>query len=138
MCHRKVSKQKINKKILVCITPQSNSKRLIDYAHNISAKSSAELHILHVEKGNNIFLRTESSGILQELFDHGSELGGVVHAVCGEDITGSIKSFVKDNEISCIVLGEPPENAKNTPNSIVEQLNLMMPYLEIEVLKRIP
>lgn len=136
MFHKKVSRHELNKKILVCITPQSNSKRLIDYAYDISKKNSGELYILHVEKGNNIFMRTESSAILQELFDYGSELGGVVHAVCGEDITDTIQSFVKEQEITCIVLGEPPENAINPSNSIIEKLNLMMPYLKIEILKR--
>jgi K+-sensing histidine kinase KdpD len=123
-------------KILVCITPQSNSRRLINHGHHTAFKVSGELHILHVEKGNNIFMHSDSSEILQELFDYGSELGGVIHAVCGEDIPEAIYEFVKEQEITRIVLGEPPEDMPQTSNSVIEQLELMVPYLKIEILKR--
>jgi K+-sensing histidine kinase KdpD len=89
-----------------------------------------------VEKGSNLFTRSDTSVTLQELFDYGSELGGVVHAVCGEDIPQTIYEFVREEKITGIVLGEPPEDAPQASGSVIEQLNLMMPFLKIEVLKR--
>lgn len=135
---KKINAQTAGEKILVCITPQSNSRRLIDHAYHLSERCAGELHILHVEKGDHIFVRSDSSEILQGLFDYGSELGGVVHAICGEDIPLAIQTFVKEQKISHIVLGEPPEDAPHTSGSIIESLYQRMPYLKIEILKRHP
>ncbi len=124
------------KKVLVCITPQSNSVRLIDKAHEIAVANSASLHILHVEKGHSVFLTPDSTALLQSLFNYGSELGGIVHGLCGEDIVKTILDFVKKNKITNIVLGQPPEDTTIKSEDVHSKLMTSMPYLEIFVLNR--
>ena len=124
-------------KILVCITPQSNSKRLIDHASDLAQEMPGELHILHVEKGNNIFMTANTSGILQELFDYGADHGGVIHAVCGHDITEAIQNFIIDHDITRVVLGEPPVGAVIASDSVIERLTLILPHVKLDILPRL-
>ena len=121
-------------KVLVCITPQSNSHRLIDRGHEAAQKTNGALHILHVEKGNDIFISNDTSKLLQELFNYGSGLGGIVHGLCGENIVNTIMQFIKDEKITHIVLGESPENVK--PLDIDAILRTEIPHLEIIILRR--
>ena len=127
---------KLLKKILVCITPQANGKRLIKKASEIANSVDGELHILHVEKGNNIFLTEESPKLLEELYALGSELGGILHGLCGEDIPKTILNFIKKEKISHVVLGMPPDDLKIKSEVINEKLKAKLPYLEITVIPR--
>ncbi len=47
--------QQDSEKVLVCITIQKNSKRLIRKGAEIANNIGGELHILHVEKRNEYF-----------------------------------------------------------------------------------
>ncbi len=123
-------------KVLVCITPQSNSKRLIDRGFEISCSLNGELHILHVEKGNNLFVTKDSTELLQRLFDYGSELGGTVHGLCGEDISHTIINFTKEKKITNILLGEAPKNAVIKSSDVADKIKTTLPYLDIEILNR--
>lgn len=97
------------KKVLVCITAQSNSERLIDYASLIADENNAEFHILNVNKGTSIFNNNSTPQLLEKLFAYGSERGGMVHMLCSEDVAKSIGDFIKEYNITNIVLGEPPK-----------------------------
>lgn len=96
-------------KVLVCITAQSNSKRLIDAGAVVASECSGELHILHVQKGDTIFNDSETLSLLQRLFVYGSDKGGMVHAFCEDDISGSIARFVEEEKVTKLVMGELPE-----------------------------
>ena len=106
-------------KVLVCITAQSNSVRLIDRAYDISSKENGELHIPHVLRGNNVFNNVETLRLLQRLFTYGGGKGGIIHALCDDDVCKSISDFVSNESITKIVLGEPPSNKgqKNKKNT---------------------
>ncbi|MCT4542002.1 MAG: universal stress protein [Vallitalea sp.] len=93
-------------KVLVCITIQKNSKRLIRKGAEIANEINGELHILHVEKGMNIFEHEDSINLLEELFEYGKQLGGEVHFLSGEDVPNKIIDFVKGMGITRLVLGE--------------------------------
>jgi len=122
-------------KVLVCITPQSNSTRLIDRAAALAEARGGELHILHIEKGRNLFLTAETPVLLQKLFAYGSERGGVVHGLCDEDVTACIKAFIQTNQITCVVLGEPAANAVGVP-TIIQQVQEALPQVEMVMLNR--
>ncbi len=96
-------------KVLVCITAQSNSRRLIDEGAGLCEASGGELHILHVQKGHNIFENEDTPRLLSELFEYGSTRGGMIHAICSEDVPESIGRFIADTHITRLVLGAPPE-----------------------------
>lgn len=121
-------------KILVCITAQSNSHRLIDKGNEAAQKNNGTLHILHVEKGNDIF--KSSDKLLQELFNYASTLGGIVHGLCSDDVVQTIMQFIKGEEITHIVLGEPPAAENIKPLDIDAILRDKMPHLEIIILRR--
>lgn len=125
-----------SKKMLVCITAQSNSKRLIDRGSELAGELHADLHILHVEKGDSLSLSKESTALLQHLFDYGTELGGMVHGLCGEDVVKTIINFIKMKKITNVLLGEPPENAPVVPLDVPARLRTVLPYVSVTVLSR--
>ena len=125
----------MNPKILVCITPQSNSARLIDSAAAAAAERGGELHILHIEKGNNVFRTADSPILLQQLFEYGAERGGVVHALCGENIPGVIVGFVQTEAITSVVFGEPPATPDGRP-TIVDSIRAALPRTEVVIVRR--
>lgn len=115
-------------KVLVCITAQSNSKRLIDIAAENADRLNAELHILNVQKGTSIFNDKDMPRRIQDLFSYGTEKGGMIHAYCDEDIPGIISSFVRNEGITDIILGRPPKRpdaharGENQFDSIIARL----------------
>lgn len=124
-------------RVLVCITVQANSKRLIKKGAEIAKEKSGQLHILHIQKGNNIFINTESAELLQELYKYGSELGGEIHALCGEDVCEIMLDFSKKMEVTSIVLGEGPKcNELNSENNIINKIKRDIPSINIIVLER--
>lgn len=106
-----VSNEKIEK-ILVCITPQSNSKRLIEQGAERAAECGGALHVLHVQKGDSIFNNYDSLKWLQQLFTYGSSKGGMMHATCDYNVAQCIARFVQEEEITQVVMGELPKNLK--------------------------
>ena len=95
-------------RILVCITTQANSERLIDKAADIARVLEAELHILHVQRGDSIFNNSDTPDMMHRLCQYGSEKGGVIHFYCDEDIAQCIGRFVSQNHVTRIVIGQPP------------------------------
>lgn len=122
-------------KVLVCITPQANGKRLIKKANEKVLDLKGELHILHVVKGNNIFLTEESPKLLEELYGFGAELGGVLHGICGEDIPKTILKFIIDEKITHVVVGTPPQNTNVKSEDVYVTLKSELPELDILVLE---
>lgn len=104
-------------KVVICITAQSNSKRLIDYGAEVAKKCGGEFHILHVQKGDNIFNNHETLRLLQQLMVYGSHRGGIVHAFCDQDVAASIGAFVQAEGITKVVMGEQPQNPMQNSHS---------------------
>lgn len=127
----------MKEKVLVCITIQENSRRLISEGFHIAKAQEASLHILHVRQGETIFEHSDSSSLLGELFDYGSELGGEVHFLCSSDISQTILDFIIDNHMTHLVLGEAPVVRGNKPaESVFQQLIQDVPGIHISVLSR--
>ncbi|MEA4973872.1 MAG: hypothetical protein VB119_11985 [Candidatus Metalachnospira sp.] len=126
-------------KVLVCITVQSNSEKLIDAAAVVADKNNAEFHILNVNKGRSIFNNSKTPTILEKLFEHGTERGGMVHMLCSDNVAQAIHDFIKEYGITIIVLGEPPKNVhKSADESEFESINDVLNKCgaEIIVIKR--
>ena len=117
-------------RVLVCITPQANGRRLIDRGAEICAGlPGGELHVLHVETGCSVFASEDSSELLELLFRYASERGGVIHAKTGGDPFKIIKRFIKENKISDAVLGEPPSNLPAQPQNIAASLTCVRVHI---------
>ncbi len=127
----------MKQKVLVCITIQENSRRLISQGFSITESMHASLHILHIRRGETIFDNPESSSLLEDLFDYGSELGGEVHFLCSNDITQTILDFIIDNHITHIVLGEAPiVTDLDARETVCSKLLETLPNVNISVLSR--
>lgn len=98
----------VSERVVVCITAQHNSERLIDEAAALADRLDSELHILHVNKGESIFNTADKPALLDMLFEYGSEKGGMVHMLCCDDVAKAIGDFIEEYNITKIVLGEPP------------------------------
>ena len=128
----------MRKKVLVCITPQVNSKRLIDKGKEIAADiaGGAELFILHVSKGRNIIDSAESVALLELLFTYAGKLGGSVLGMASDDVYKAIKKFIIKETITNVVLGAPSPDFPTEENSLLEKLKLDFPYIETFTLER--
>lgn len=97
-------------RVLVCITSQINSERLIDRAASLADELNGELHILHVQQGNSIFNNSDTPEMMHRLCQYGSEKGGAIHFYCDEDVAKCIGGFVSQKGITRLVIGQPPVN----------------------------
>lgn len=104
-----------NNKILVCITAQQNSHRLIDKGYEEARLKNAELHVLHVTKGTDILSSTTSTKILQDLFSYSGKVGATVHGVCGNDIFPTIRAFIAKHSITHAIFGETANSIQSIP-----------------------
>lgn len=123
-------------KILVCITIQQNSKRLIKKGYDIARGTNGELHVLHIRRGETIFESPDSSKLFEELFVYGSELGGQVHFLCSTDIPHTISEFITQNAITHLVIGKPPVHINCQAPNIFEELVKLPKDIELCVLDR--
>lgn len=126
----------MNPKVLVGITIQENSRRLIDEGLRVARSLDAPLHILHIRKGETIFDNPESSLLLEDLFAYGGELGGEVHFLCGEHVSQTFSNFVKENHFSHLVIGESPAHIAIKAPSVYDKLTHELKDIEIIVLQR--
>ncbi|MGL4362735.1 MAG: hypothetical protein ACRCSG_05655 [Cellulosilyticaceae bacterium] len=122
-------------KVLVCITIQTNSKRLIEKGNTLATMLGAELHVLHIRQGNSIFDTPSSSTLFEELFVYGSELGGIVHFLCSDNVAETINTFICEHQFSHLVIGET-----NTSHAYVSQIDdelaATLENIDITVLNR--
>jgi len=127
-------------KVLVCITIQGNSKRLIEKGAKIARENAAQLHILHVEKGMSIFQKPESATLLEDLFKYGKELGGEVHFVSDQNVSSRIIAFIRDMDVAQVVLGETMRGKlfKLLKRDISSHISSEAKDLEVLVLERRP
>ncbi|ONI41821.1 hypothetical protein AN640_07735 [Candidatus Epulonipiscium fishelsonii] len=123
------------KKVLVCITIQENSKRLISKGAALAKELEGELHILHIRKGDTIFDAPNTSDLFEELFIYGSEMGGEVHFLCSQDIVETICIFIGNNKIKNIILGGSKPGLQKFGN-IKEILQANFEDLQIIIVER--
>lgn len=127
----------MKEKVLVCITIQENSRRLISEGFNTATTLDAPLHILHIRKGETIFDNPESSSLLEELFDYGSELGGEIHFLCSHNISQTIMDFIITHEISHLVIGESPIDSDfDNTAGISEEISCALEHVKTSVISK--
>lgn len=100
--------EKTLEKILVLVTAQKSSLRLIEYGFAMAHSCGGELHILHVQKGNSVFESNDTLKLLQNLVDYGCRRGGIIHLACEEDVAAYIGDFAEREGMTQVILGQPP------------------------------
>lgn len=128
----------MKEKVLVGITIQENSRRLIAEGHKLAKELDAPLHILHIRKGETIFDKPESRELLEALFAYGGELGGEIHFLCSNHVSQTFTDFVKENAFTHLVIGESPAHLSLKTPSVHDKITDKLSDINITVLSREP
>ena len=121
-------------KVVVCITAQNSSQRLIDYGAEVAEQAKGSLHILHVQKEDSIFQNGETLKLLTKLLAYGDRCGGIIHVLCDRDVPKCIGQFVKQEGITKLIMGDVSKLAKNNLLKVKKKHNfkkLLMHYQKI-------
>lgn len=120
------------KNILVCVTQQKTCERLIRKAYALKSGPRDNLFVIHVAKNNWNFLDNAREGeALEYLFGISKSVGANLSVLKSDEIVKTISTFVQDNKINHIILGESPNDHKE--NWFYNELKTLLPGVEIEV-----
>ena len=95
-----------NNKVLVCVTPQRNSFRLIKKGASFAKEFDAELFVLYVQNDLDLTRDKKTVELIDELFDMTSKHDGAMYIEVSDDISASIVGFINKNKITHVMLGE--------------------------------
>lgn len=97
----------MGKKVLVCITQQLSSERLIKYGRELANQPDDELYVLHVLKNNWKYAAKE--GVLDSLFETAAANGAELQVANANSIEKAIAKSCKQKHITHLVMGESLE-----------------------------
>ncbi|MDO3401033.1 sensor histidine kinase KdpD [Mycolicibacterium neoaurum] len=90
-------------RVVVAVTGGKESETLVRRASRIASKSSAELMIVHVVRGDG--LAGVSAPMMGTVRDLAASLGATVHTVVGDDVPGALLDFAREMNATQLVLG---------------------------------
>jgi len=114
-----------SKRVLVCVTQQKTCERLIKKGANVRNEIGGELFIIHAAKNGLNFLGNSQEGeALEYLFGISKSVGAELNVLRSDDIVKTITDFAKENRITNLILGEPPDDSNSEIiNSIKRKLS---------------
>ena len=90
-------------RVVVAVTGGAESETLVRRAFRIASKSSAELMIVHVVRGDGLSgVAAPQMGKIREL---ATNLGATLHTVVGEDVPSALLDFAREMNATQLVLG---------------------------------
>ncbi|MED5813844.1 sensor histidine kinase KdpD [Mycolicibacterium sp. 050232] len=90
-------------RVVVAVTGGSESETLVRRASRIASKSSAELMVVHVVRGDGLSgVAAPQMGKVRELT---SSLGATLHTVVGDDVPTALLDFARERNATQLVLG---------------------------------
>ncbi|BBZ30052.1 sensor protein KdpD [Mycolicibacterium madagascariense] len=90
-------------RVAVAVTGGAESETLVRRAFRIASRSSAELMVVHVVRGDGLTgVSAPQMGRIREL---AASLGATVHTVAGEDVPGALLDFAREMNATQLVLG---------------------------------
>nr|WP_163730529.1 sensor histidine kinase KdpD [Mycobacterium gallinarum] len=90
-------------RVVVAVTGGAESETLVRRASRIASKSSAELMIVHVARGDGLSgVSAPQMGTVREL---AASLGATLHTVVGDDVPSALLDFARDENATQLVLG---------------------------------
>lgn len=90
-------------RVVVAVTGGPESETLVRRAFRIASKSSAELMVVHVVRGDG--LAGASAPELGKIRELASSLGATVHTVVGDDVTTALMDFARERNATQLVIG---------------------------------
>ncbi|MFE6858936.1 ATP-binding protein [Nocardia sp. NPDC057668] len=101
--HRITDTWEARERLVVAVTGGPESETLVRRASRIAAKSSAELVVVHVVRGDG--LAGVSPQRLTRLRDLATGLDTALHTVTGDDVPGALLDFARQINATQLVLG---------------------------------
>ena len=90
-------------RVVVAVTGGPESETLVRRASRIASKSSAELMVVHVVRGDGLAgVSAPQMGKVREL---ALSLGATVHTVVGDDVPSALLDFARDENATQLVIG---------------------------------
>ncbi|HJT95564.1 MAG TPA: sensor histidine kinase KdpD [Mycobacterium sp.] len=90
-------------RVVVAVTGGPESETLVRRASRIASKSSAELMVVHVVRGDGLAgVSAPQMGKVREL---AASLGATLHTVVGDDVPSALLDFARDENATQLVLG---------------------------------
>lgn len=90
-------------RVVVAVTGGPESETLVRRAFRIASKSSAELMVVHVVRGDGLAgVSAPAMGRVRELT---ASLGATLHTVIGDDVPGALLDFAREMNATQLVLG---------------------------------
>jgi two-component system sensor histidine kinase KdpD len=90
-------------RVVVAVTGGSESETLVRRASRIASKSSAELMVVHVIRGDG--LAGDSAPQMSKVRELAMSLGATLHTVVGDDVPSALLDFARDENATQLVLG---------------------------------
>ena len=90
-------------RVVVAVTGDRESETLVRRASRIASKSSAELMIVHVVRGDG--LAGVSAPMMGAVRDLAASLGATVHTVVGDDVPAALLDFAREMNATQLVIG---------------------------------
>lgn len=101
-----------NIKVMVCVTQQKTCERLILEGHKLINSNDDKLYVIHVVNEREKFLENDDDGeALEYLFNVSKKAGANLTVLRSKDILKTMIDFAKDNHITHIVMGTPPDTS---------------------------
>ncbi|MGA8329947.1 MAG: DUF4118 domain-containing protein, partial [Mycobacterium sp.] len=90
-------------RVVVAVTGGPESETLVRRASRIASKSSAQLMVVHVVRGDGLSgVSSREMGKVREL---ATSLGATVHSVVGDDVSTALLDFARETNATQLVLG---------------------------------
>nr|WP_235571302.1 sensor histidine kinase KdpD [Mycobacterium sp. Root265] len=90
-------------RVVVAVTGGRESETLVRRASRIASKSSAELMIVHVVRGDG--LAGVSAPMMGNVRDLAASLGATLHTVVGDNVPAALLEFARDMNATQLVVG---------------------------------
>lgn len=101
----------VKSRIMVCITPQKSSRRLVERGAQRAKETNGEFCVVYVNKNSDISQDLKENEVLLELFDMAQKLGGRVSILVGKKISKTLAEFARENNITEIIVGKSLRSA---------------------------
>src|ERR1700756_3698341 len=90
-------------RVVVAVTGGAESETLVRRASRIASKSSAELMVVHVIRGDGLAGMSERR--MAKIRELASSLDASVHTVVGDDVPTALLDFARENNATQLVIG---------------------------------
>jgi K+-sensing histidine kinase KdpD len=123
--------------VMVCITQQKTCERLITKGYELKkCIHGKNLFVYHVVTENAKFLNSDKeSDALEHLFSITKKFNGNMVVTKHDNVVKSIVDFVKNNNISDIIIGESPISNQDE-DTIIDKLTRALPNLNINMIAK--